>query len=171
MHFVKTSKWFDSSPIPMQVEPLSWNRMKEAGGQTGRGIWGLLQGESSMAGSGEPVRRNQVRAGLKDDSFDEQAGSCSASGIRPRSERDCSSQPLSLLCLREKIRAAGPRPTCSSGGALGSWSSGAPQAPLCSSGGPGQGLAHCLPTAATPPAGPSNPAALVPGPGLQGAPP
>lgn len=97
----------------MQVEPLSWNRMKEAGGQTGRGIWGLLQGESSMAGSGEPVRRNQVRAGLRDDSFDEQAGSCSASGIRPRSERDCSSQPLSLLCLQEKIRALGPRPTCS----------------------------------------------------------
>lgn len=97
----------------MQVEPLSWNRMKEAGGQTGRGFWGLLQGESSMAGSGEPVRRNQVRAGLRDDSFDEQAGSCSASGIRPRSERDCSSQPLSLLCLQEKIRALGPRPTCS----------------------------------------------------------
>lgn len=51
--------------------------MKEAGGQTGKGIWGLIQDDRSVAGSGEPVRRDQVRAGLQDDSSDRQAGSCS----------------------------------------------------------------------------------------------
>lgn len=49
--------------------------MKEAGGQIRQGILGITQDESSMAGSGEPVGSDQVRAELQDDSSKKHAGS------------------------------------------------------------------------------------------------
>lgn len=102
-----------------------------------------------MAGSGERVRSDWVRAGLKDDSSDEQADRREpVPGIRPR-PRACCSRSLSLLrCLGERaeLPALGflPRPTGEPRDL------GPPAPPLCSSVSLGPGASTLLPVPSSP---------------------